>query len=179
MYALNIAQINTVKQAIHAELVAKAGLLTDSMFKDLGFKVTTDVENIDVCYIFNEKGLQARPYVVGQVEDSQLGEFIDNPAKLEKIVLHVSDSIERYTEKGPFQDTNVEESAEHTTFLLGELAKRIAEDARVNVFYGNKANRSLANTAAMVRGRSRSLGRNRPKLARAMPMMKIIKWVPK
>lgn len=147
-YALNIAQIQTVKEQIHPELVAKASLLTDSMFEELGMKVTTDVENIDVCYIFNEKGLQARPYVVGNVEDSQLGEFIDNPAKLEKIVLHVSDSIERYTEKGPFQDTNVVESAEHTAFLLGELSKRTAEDIRANVFFGNMANRTLQKTAA-------------------------------
>ncbi len=146
-YALNIAQIQTVKEQIHPELVAKASLLTDSMFEELGMKVTTDVENIDVCYIFNEKGLQARPYVVGNVEDSQLGEFIDNPAKLEKIVLHTSDSIERYTEKGPFQDTNVVESTEHTQFLLGELAKRIAEDTRANVFFGNMANRTLPKTA--------------------------------
>jgi len=147
-YALNIAQIQHVKEQIHPELVAKASLLTDSMFEELGMKVTTDVENIDVCYIFNEKGLQARPYVVGNVEDSQLGEFIDNPAKLEKIVLHVSDSIERYTEKGPFQDTNVVESAEHTAFLLGELAKRTADDVRANVFHGNMANRTLPMTAA-------------------------------
>lgn len=147
-YALNIAQIQTVKEQIHPELVAKASLLTDSMFEELGMKVTNDVENIDVCYIFNEKGLQARPYVVGNVEDSQLGEFIDNPAKLEKIVLHTSDSIERYTEKGPFEDTNVVESAEHTAFLLGELAKRIAEDTRANAFHGNMANRSLPMTAA-------------------------------
>ena len=147
-YALNIEQIKTVKEQIHPELVAKASLLADSMFEELGMKVTTDVENIDVCYIFNEKGLQARPYVVGNVEDSQLGEFIDNPAKLEKIVLHTSDSIERYTEKGPFRDTNVVESAEHTAFLLGELAKRVAEDTRANVFFGNMANRTLPKTSA-------------------------------
>lgn len=147
-YALNISQIQTVKETIHPELVAKASLLTDSMFEELGMKVTTDVENIDTCYIFNEKGLQARPYVVGNVEDAQLGEFIDNPAKLEKIVLHTSDSIERYTEKGPFQDTNVVESTEHTQFLLGELSKRTAEDTRANVFHGNMANRTLPKTSA-------------------------------
>lgn len=147
-YALNIAQIQTVKEQIHPELVAKASLLTDSMFEELGIKVTTDVENIDTCYIFNEKGLQARPYVVGNVEDAQLGEFVDNPAKLEKIVLHTSDSIERYTEKGPFQDTNVLESTEHSQFLLGELSKRTAEDTRANTFFGNMANRTLTKTAA-------------------------------
>ena len=52
-YALNIAQIQHVKEQIHPELVAKASLLTDSMFDELGMKVTTDVENIDVSYIFN------------------------------------------------------------------------------------------------------------------------------
>ena len=142
-YALSVAQITTVKETIHPELIAHAYLLTDSMFEDLGVKVTTDVENIDVCYLFHRKGLQARPYVVGKVKDSELGKFVDNPAKVEKIYLHTSDSIERYTEKGPFEVTNVEQSAEHTTFLLNELAGRFAEDVRANFFFGNMANRVL------------------------------------
>lgn len=146
-YALSIEQIKTVKEQINPELVAKAYLLTDSMFEDLGMKVTTDVENIDVCYIFSRKGLQARPYVVGNVKSSQLGKFVDNPAKVEDIVLHTSDSIARYKEKGPFEVTNVLESAEHTTFLLNELAGRLAEDVRANVFFGNKNNRTLDDTA--------------------------------
>lgn len=141
-YALSVAQIETVKQTIHPELVANAYLLTDSMFEDLGVRVTTDVENIDTCYLFNRKGLQARPYVVGKVKDSELGKFVDNPAKVEKIYLHTNDSIERYTEKGPFDVTNVAESAEHTTFLLNELSGRVAEDVRVNFFFGNMANRT-------------------------------------
>ena len=145
-YALSISQIQTVKETIHPELVAKASLLTDNMFADLGMKVTTDIENIDVCYIFNRKGLQARSYVVGNVKSSQLGKFVDNPAKLEKYYLHTEDSIERYTEKGPFQDTNVVESAEHTTFLLNQLSGNTAESVRANVFFGNKANRDLEET---------------------------------
>ena len=141
-YALSVAQIETVKQTIHPELVAHAYLLTDSMFEDLGIKVTTDVENLDVCYLFNRKGLQARPYVVGKVKDSELGKFVDNPAKVEKIYLHTSDSIERYTEKGPFEVTNVAENTEHTQFLLKELAGRLGEDVRANFFFGNMANRT-------------------------------------
>ena len=148
MVALSVAQIETVKQTIHPELVAHAYLLTDSMFDDLGIKVTTDVENIDVCYLFNRKGLQARPYVVGKVKDSELGKFVDNPAKVEKIYLHTSDSIERYTEKGPFDVTNVAESAEHTIFLLNELSGRFGEDVRANVFFGNMANRTLDENAS-------------------------------
>lgn len=146
-YAFSIAQINSVKETIHPELVAKAYLLTDSMFEDLGMKVTTDVENIDTCYLFSRHGLQARPYVVGRVRSAQLGKFVDNPAKVESIYLHTSDSIERYKEKGPFQETNVIESAEHTIFLLNELSGRFAEDVRANIFFGNKANRSLPETA--------------------------------
>ena len=143
-YALSIAQIQTAKEAIQPELVAKAYLLTDSMFEDLGVKVTTDVENIDTCYIFNRKGLQARPYVVGNVKSSELGKFVDNPAKVEPIVLHTADSIERYKEKGPFEVTNVAESAPHTIFLLNELSGRFGEDVRANFFFGNIANRALA-----------------------------------
>lgn len=142
-YALSVAQIETVKQTIHPELIAHAYLLTDSMFSDLGIKVTTDVENIDVCYLFHRKGLQARPYVVGKVKDSELGKFVDNPAKVEKIYLHTSDSIERYTEKGPFDVTNVAENTEHTQFLLNELSGRFGEDVRANFFFGNMAHRVL------------------------------------
>lgn len=146
-YALSIAQIQTVKETIHPELVAKAYLLTDSMFEDLGVKVTTDVENIDTCYIFNRKGLQARPYVVGNVKSSELGKFVDNPVKVEDIYLHTADSIARYKEKGPFEVTNVLESAPHTTFLLNELSGRFAEDIRANFFFGNRANRTLEETS--------------------------------
>ena len=54
-YALSITDIETVKQQIHDELVAKAYLLEDSMFEDLGFKVTTDVENIDVSFFLQSQ----------------------------------------------------------------------------------------------------------------------------
>ena len=147
-YALSIADIQTVKQQIEPELVAKAYLLTDSMFEDLGFKVTTDVENIDVCYIFNRKGLQARPYTVGNVKASQLGKLVDNPAKVEPYYLHAADSIERYREKGPFNAANAADEAKLTTFNLGLLSGNCAEDVRANVFFGNKANRTLADTEA-------------------------------
>jgi hypothetical protein len=146
-YALSIDDIKVVKEQIHSELVAKAYLLTDSMFEDLGIKVTTDVENIDVCFIFNRKGLQARPYTVGGVKASQLGKLVDNPAKVEPYYLHAADSIERYREKGPFNATNAAGEAEMTTFNLNELSGRMAEDVRANVFFGNKANRTLADTA--------------------------------
>lgn len=147
-YAFSIAQIETVKQKIHPELVAKAYLLDDSMFEDLGIMVTTDVENIDTLYLFSRQGLQARPYVVGRVKSSQLGKWVENPAKVEDIYLHTEDSIARYKEKGPFDETNVIESAPHTTFLLNELTGRFAEDVRANVFFGNMANKSLPETAA-------------------------------
>lgn len=146
-YAFSIAQIETVKERIHPELVAKAYLLDDSMFEDLGIMVTTDVENIDTLYLFSRQGLQARPYVVGRVKSSQLGKWVDNPAKVEDIYLHTEDSIARYKEKGPFDETNVLESAPHTTFLLNELTGRFAEDVRANVFFGNMANKSLPETA--------------------------------
>ena len=146
MYALSVAQITTVKEAINPELIAHAYLLTDSMFGDLGIKVTTDVENIDVCYLFHRKGLQARPYFVGNVKDSELGKFTDNPAKVEKIYLHTSGSIERYTEKGPFDATNVTENTEHTQFLLNNLSGNLAEDVRANIPFGNMAYRKLEET---------------------------------
>lgn len=146
-YAFSIAQIETVKQKIHADLVAKAYLLDDSMFEDLGIMVTTDVENIDTLYLFSRQGLQARPYVVGRVKSSQLGKWVENPAKVEDIYLHTEDSIARYKEKGPFDETNVLVSAPHTTFLLNELTGRFAEDVRANVFFGNMNNKSLPETA--------------------------------
>ena len=145
-YALSVAQINSVKEVIHPELIAHTYLLTDSMFSDLGMMVTTDVENIDTCYLFSRKGLQARPYFVGNVKDSELGKFVDNPAKVEPIYLHTSDSIERYKEKGPFDATNVAENTEHTQFLLNTLSGNLAEDIRANIPFGNMAFRKLEET---------------------------------
>jgi len=146
-YALSITDIQTVKEQIHDELITTAYLLTDSMFADLGFMVTTDVENIDVCYLFQRKGLQARHYTVGNVRSSQLGKITDNPAKVEPYYLHSSDSIERYREKGPFNAANGADEAKLTQNNLKLLSGNCAEDVRANVFFGNKANRSLPDTA--------------------------------
>lgn len=148
MYALSIAEIQSVKEQIQEELVAKAYLLDDSMFADLGIKVTTDVENIDVCRIFNRKGLVARPYRVGNVKNSQLAKIVDNPVKVEPYYIKSEDSIERYREKGPFNVVNGADEAEMTVKNMSEIAGRAGEDVRFNVFFGNKANRSLEETPA-------------------------------
>jgi len=147
-YALSIADIQTVKQQIEPELVAKAYLLDDAMFGDLGIMVTTDVENIDVCYIFNRKGLVARPYTVGNVQGKQIAKIVDNPAKVEDYYVKTKDSINRYREKGPFNAVDGAGEAEMTQKNLNEIAGRAAEDVRFNVFFGNKANRSLPDTPA-------------------------------
>ena len=146
-YALSISDIQTVKQKIEPELVAKAYLLDDSMFGDLGFKVTTDVENIDICRIFNRKGLVARPYRLGNVKPSQLAKILENPAKVEPYYIKAEDSIERYREKdGTYDVVNGAGEAEMSQKNMMEISGRAAEDVRFNVFFGNKANRSLADT---------------------------------
>lgn len=147
-YALNISDIQHVKEQIHEELVAKAYLLDDAMFGNLGIMVTTDVENIDVCQIFNRKGLVARPYRVGNVKNSQLAKIVDNPAKVEPYYIKAEDSIERYREKGPFNVVNAADEAVMSRKNMEEIAGRAAEDVRFNIFFGNKANRSLPDTAA-------------------------------
>ena len=148
LYALSINDIQHVKEQIHEELVAKAYLLDDAMFGDLGIMVTTDVENIDVCQIFNRKGLVARPYRVGNVRNSQLAKIVDNPAKVEPYYIKVEDSIERYREKGPYNVVNGAGEAEMSTKNMNEIAGRAAEDVRFNVWFGNKANRTLEDTPA-------------------------------
>jgi len=147
-YALNISDINHVKEQIHEELVAKAYLLDDAMFGNLGIMVTTDVENIDVCQIFNRKGLQARPYRVGNVKNSQLAKIVDNPAKVEPYYIKAEDSIERYREKGPYNVANAADEAVMSRKNMEEIAGRAAEDVRFNIFFGNKANRSLPDIPA-------------------------------
>ena len=146
-YALSIADIQTVKQKIEPELVAKAYLLDDSMFADLGFKVTTDVENISICRIFNRKGLVARPYRVGNVKPSQLAKILENPAKVEPYYIKAEDSIERYREQdGTYDTVNGQGEAAMSQANMREIAGRAAEDVRFNVWFGNKANRSLEET---------------------------------
>ena len=145
-YALSINEIQHVKEQIHEELVAKAYLLDDSMFGDLGFKVTTNVENIDVCRIFNRKGLVARPYRVGNVKPSQLAKILENPAKVEPYYIKSEDSIERYREKGPYNVVDGSGESEMSQKNMNEVAGRAAEDVRFNVWFGNKANRDLEDT---------------------------------
>lgn len=145
-YALSINEIQHVKEQIHEELVAKAYLLDDSMFEDLGFKVTTDVENIDVCRIFNRKGLVARPYRVGNVKPSQLAKILDNPVKVEPYYIKSEDSIERYREKGPYNVVDGSGESEMSENNMKEIAGRAGEDVRFNVWFGNKANRGLEDT---------------------------------
>lgn len=145
-YALSITEIQSVKEQIHEELVAKAYLLDDSMFGDLGFKVTTNVENIDICRIFNRKGLVARPYRVGNVKPSQLAKILDNPAKVEPYYIKAEDSIERYREKGPYNVVDGSGESEMSQKNMQEIAGRAAEDVRFNVWFGNPANRSLEDT---------------------------------
>lgn len=147
-YALNISDIQHVKEQIHEELVAKAYLLDDAMFGNLGIMVTTDVENIDVCQIFNRKGLVARPYRVGNVKNSQLAKIVDNPAKVEPYYIKAEDSIERYREKGPYNVANAADEAVMSRKNMEEIAGRAAEDVRFNIFFGNKANRSLQDIPA-------------------------------
>lgn len=147
-YALNISDIQHVKEQIHEELVAKAYLLDDAMFGNLGIMVTTDVENIDVCQIFNRKGLVARPYRVGNVKNSQLAKIVDNPAKVEPYYIKAEDSIERYREKGPYNVANAADEAVMSRKNMEEIAGRAAEDVRFNIFFGNKANRSLPDIPA-------------------------------
>lgn len=147
-YALNISDIQHVKEQIHEELVAKAYLLDDAMFGNLGIMVTTDVENIDVCQIFNRKGLVARPYRLGNVKNSQLAKIVDNPAKVEPYYIKAEDSIERYREKGPYNVANAADEAVMSRKNMEEIAGRAAEDVRFNIFFGNKANRNLPDIPA-------------------------------
>ena len=145
-YALSITDIQHVKEQIHEELVAKAYLLDDAMFGNLGIMVTTDVENIDVCQIFNRKGLVARPYRIGNVKGSQLAKIVDNPAKVEEYYIKAKDSINRYREKGPYNVNNAADEAVMSRKNMEEIAGRAAEDVRFNIFFGNKANRTLPDT---------------------------------
>ena len=127
-YALSVAQISTVKEAINPELIAHAYLLTDSMFGDLGIKVTTDVENIDKAFIFNDKGLLARQYKQGAVKKVQLGTMIENPTKVILAVTHPQDNVQKYREKEPFHvNPDGTNNAEKTTFL-GNMKDLVRND---------------------------------------------------
>ena len=75
-YALNIAQIQTVKEQIHPELVAKASLLTDSMFEELGMKVMRYYYQYDVDYIAldaNGIGQAVLDYLMDDHYDTEYG----------------------------------------------------------------------------------------------------------
>lgn len=147
--ALNLSQVQTVTEQLHTDLVARASMLNDQMADKLRLTVTTDVENIDKLFIFNDKGLLARQYKQGAVKKVQLGIITENPAKVILAVTHPQDNVQKYREKEPFHvNPDGTNNAEKTQFLLGKIAERHAQDVRANFFFGNKANAKLEETTA-------------------------------
>lgn len=147
--ALNLSQVQTVTEQLHTDLVARASMLNDQMADKLRLTVTTDVENIDKLFIFNDKGLLARQYKQGAVKNVQLGIITENPAKVILAVTHPQDNVQKYREKEPFHvNPDGTNNAEKTQFLLGKIAERHAQDVRANFFFGNEANAKLEETTA-------------------------------
>lgn len=147
--ALNLSQVQTVTEQLHTDLVARASMLNDQMADKLRLTVTTDVENIDKLFIFNDKGLLARQYKQGAVKKVQLGIITENPAKVILAVTHPQDNVQKYREKEPFHvNPDGTNNAEKTQFLLGKIAERHAQDVRANFFFGNEANANLEETTA-------------------------------
>lgn len=147
--ALNLSQVQTVTEQLHTDLVARASMLNDQMADKLRLTVTTDVENIDKLFIFNDKGLLARQYKQGAVKKVQLGIITENPAKVILAVTHPQDNVQKYREKEPFHvNPDGTNNAEKTQFLLGKIAERHAQDVRANFFFGNEANAKLEETTA-------------------------------
>lgn len=147
--ALNLSQVQTVTEQLHTDLVARASMLNDQMADKLRLTVTTDVENIDKLFIFNDKGLLARQYKQGAVKKVQLGTITENPAKVILAVTHPQDNVQKYREKEPFHvNPDGTNNAEKTQFLLGKIAERHAQDVRANFFFGNEANANLEDTTA-------------------------------
>ena len=142
--ALNLSQVQTVTEQLHTDLVARASMLNDQMADKLRLTVTTDVENLDKLFIFNDKGLLARQYKQGAVKKVQLGTITENPAKVILVVTHPQDNVQKYREKEPFHvNPDGTNNAEKTQFLLGKIAERHAQDVRANFFFGNEANANL------------------------------------
>lgn len=148
-YAINLSQVQTVTEQLHTDLVSRASMLNDQMLENLKLTVTTDVENLDKLFLFNDKGLQARQYKQGAVKKVQLGKIIENPAKVILAVTHPQDNVQKYREKEPFHvNSDGTTNAEQTQFLLNKVAERHSQDVRANFFFGNEANAKLDETAA-------------------------------
>ncbi len=146
--ALNLSQVQTVTEQLHTDLVARASMLNDQMADKLRLTVTTDVENLDKLFIFNDKGLLARQYKQGAVKKVQLGTITENPAKVILAVTHPQDNVQKYREKEPFHvNPDGTNNAEKTQFLLGKIAERHAQDVRANFFFGNETNAKLDENA--------------------------------
>ena len=147
-YAINLSHVQTVTEQLRTDLVSRASMLNDKMLEDLKLTVTTDVENLDKLFLFNDKGLQARQYKQGAVKKVQLGKMIENAAKVVLAVTHPQDNVQKYREKEPFHvNPDGTTNAEQTQFLLNKVAERHSQDVRANFFFGNEANAKLEETA--------------------------------
>lgn len=147
-YAISLSEVQTLTEQLHTDLVARASMLNDQMLEDLHLTVTTDVENLDKLFLYNEKGLQARQYKPGAVKKVQLGQITENPAKVILAVTHPQDNVQKYREKEPFHvNPDGTNNAEKTQFLLEAIATSHAHSVRANFFFGNEANAKLPETA--------------------------------
>lgn len=139
--ALNIDQLQSVKESIQNELLESMSLTDNAVFSKFGINVLTDVENQDRQFGYNGYQSIARAYKPGDTLAAKLGEFSERVLKVTPFWTRVPDNIQNYREKGPISIAGVSSNgiqAPQSEFQMRKLAAAFGDQVRMNLWHGDR-----------------------------------------
>lgn len=139
--AINLSQIQDVKNVINDEILITAAGVTEQMWENLGIIFKPGIENMFTQYIYagNYKG--SAPKYHGSTLNNTLGEMIPRHLVVKSIWNRVPDSLDNYYETAPISMAKLSEegvTAENTQFHLLRAAEQTSSQVRQNFFLGKR-----------------------------------------
>lgn len=151
--AINIDQVNDVKDVIHREILETATGINEKIWNELGIVFQTGIENKDSKFVFDGNTSVAAPKFPGSELASGLGDMLERELVVKPIWSRVPDSLDNYREKEPISIARLSEdgvTGEATQFQLLQAAKLTSGQVRTNLFLGKRpANKTAADALSV------------------------------
>lgn len=97
--AIDISQINSVKQNIHRDLIVSMSGVTSKHLADLEINIIRGVENEDKVVVFDGYAHVATRYEYDKTSRSALGKAVERTLKVTNDICYVPDNVQNYREK--------------------------------------------------------------------------------
>lgn len=158
--AINIEQVQDVKDVIHREILETATGINESIWKDLSIAFQTGIESKDSKFVFDGNTSVAAAKFPGSELASGLGDMLERELVVKPMWARVPDSLDNYREKEPISIARLSEdgvTGEATQFQLLQAAKLTAGQVRSNFFLGKRPASKAAAEALSVQERKYTL----------------------